>query len=101
MIARLGAGVLQMNGQPTAQNPRETGADGDLQGFRNWDNPAHVRELAELWKVEAATVPHWSPPTHAMQIWRYAEQGRSSCRHPRRPQPLTVALPPSALTPAR
>ena len=21
------------------------------------------------------TIPHWSPPTHAMQIWRYAEQG--------------------------
>lgn len=20
-------------------------------------------------------LPHWSPPTHAMQIWRYAEQG--------------------------
>ena len=28
-----------MNGQPTAQNTRETGADGDLAGFRNWDNP--------------------------------------------------------------
>jgi anaerobic selenocysteine-containing dehydrogenase len=21
------------------------------------------------------TIPHWAPPTHAMQIWRYAEQG--------------------------
>ena len=20
-------------------------------------------------------IPHWAPPTHAMQIWRYAEQG--------------------------
>ncbi|MCU7727505.1 molybdopterin oxidoreductase family protein [Actinoplanes sp. KI2] len=75
MIGRPGAGVLQMNGQPTAQNTRETGADGDLPGFRNWDNPDHVRELAELWNVDAATIPHWSPPTHAMQIWRYAEQG--------------------------
>ena len=34
----------QMNGQPTAQNTRETGADGDLPGFRNWDNhDAHRR----------------------------------------------------------
>jgi ferredoxin-nitrate reductase len=33
MIGRPGAGVLQMNGQPTAQNTRETGADGDLPGF--------------------------------------------------------------------
>ena len=31
-----------MNGQPTAQNTRETGADGDLPGFRNWDNNDHV-----------------------------------------------------------
>jgi ferredoxin-nitrate reductase len=75
MIGRPGAGVLQMNGQPTAENTREAGADGDLPGFRNWGNPQHVRELAELWNVEVATIPHWSPPTHAMQIWRYAEQG--------------------------
>ena len=20
-------------------------------------------------------IPHWAPPTHAMQLWRYAEQG--------------------------
>jgi anaerobic selenocysteine-containing dehydrogenase len=64
-----------MNGQPTAQNTRETGADGDLSGMRNWDNQAHVHELAELWRVDPMTIPHWAPPTHAMQIWRYAEQG--------------------------
>lgn len=70
-----GSGVLQMNGQPTAQNTRECGADGDLPGFRNWDNPAHVEELAKLWNVDPLVIPHWAPPTHAMQIWRYAEQG--------------------------
>ncbi len=75
MLGRPGAGVLQMNGQPTAQNTRETGADGDLPGMRNWANPAHVRELAALWNVEEARIPHWAPPTHAMQIFRYAEQG--------------------------
>ena len=64
-----------MNGQPTAQNTRETGADGDLAGMRNWDNKAHVAELARLWNVDEMQIPHWSPPTHAMQIWRYAEQG--------------------------
>jgi ferredoxin-nitrate reductase len=63
-----------MNGQPTAQNTRETGADGDLSGMRNWDNQQHIRELAELWRVDMAVIPHWAPPTHAMQIWRYAEQ---------------------------
>jgi ferredoxin-nitrate reductase len=75
MIGRPGAGVYQMNGQPTAQNTRETGADGDLPGMRNWDNEQHIRELGELWNVEPMTIPHWAPPTHAMQIWRYAEQG--------------------------
>jgi ferredoxin-nitrate reductase len=75
MIGRPGCGVLQMNGQPTAQNTRETGCDGDLPGFRNWQNPAHVAELAELWNVEVLQIPHWGPPTHAMEIFRYAEQG--------------------------
>jgi anaerobic selenocysteine-containing dehydrogenase len=75
MLGRPGAGLYQMNGQPTAQNTRETGADGDLPGMRNWDNEAHVTQLAELWNVELHTIPHWAPPTHAMQILRYAEQG--------------------------
>src|SRR3954452_7746170 len=68
LIGRPGAGILQMNGQPTAQNNRECGADGDLPGFRNWDNAAHVGELARLWNVDPLTIPHWAPPTHAMQI---------------------------------
>lgn len=75
MIGRPSAGIYQMNGQPTAQNTRETGADGDLPGLRNWDNPSHIEELAELWQVDSTVIPHWAPPTHAMQIFRYAEQG--------------------------
>lgn len=75
MIGRQGCGIYQMNGQPTAQNTRECGADGDLPGFRNWENKNHIEELAQLWNVEASIIPHWGPPTHAMQIWRYAEQG--------------------------
>ena len=75
MIGRPGCGILQMNGQPTAQNTRETGCNGDLPGFRNWQNEAHVAELAELWNVESRQIPHWGPPTHAMEIFRYAEQG--------------------------
>jgi anaerobic selenocysteine-containing dehydrogenase len=78
MIGRPGAGVLQMNGQPTAQNNRECGADGDLPGFRNWENPDHVRELAELWNVDVDVLPHWSRPTQAMRNWSYAEQDRAA-----------------------
>ena len=75
MLGRPGAGILQMNGQPTAQNNRETGADGDLPGFRNWNNEAHIAALAELWDVDPIVIPHWAEPTHAMQIFRYVEQG--------------------------
>lgn len=75
MIGKPGCGIYQMNGQPTSQNTRETGADGDLPGFRNWENPEHINELARLWNVDPAIIPHWSPPTHAMQIFRYIEKG--------------------------
>ena len=64
-----------MNGQPTAQNTRETGANGDLPGFRNWENPTHIDELAGIWNVDPAVIPHWGPPTHALQIFRYCEIG--------------------------
>lgn len=74
-IGKPGCGLLQMNGQPTAQNTRESGADGDLPGFRNWDNPKHIEQLAEIWNVDPAIIPHWSPPTHALQIFRYCEIG--------------------------
>jgi len=75
MLGREGCGVLQMNGQPTAQNTRETGANGDLPGFRNWANDEHVDQLAEVWNVEPSQIPHYGPPTHAMDIFRYCEQG--------------------------
>ncbi|MFL5789636.1 MAG: molybdopterin oxidoreductase family protein [Flavisolibacter sp.] len=75
MIGKPGCGVYQMNGQPTAQNTRECGADGDMPGFRNWQNKKHIIELAKIWNVSPDKIPHWKPPTHAMQIFRYAEQG--------------------------
>ncbi|MBG8553874.1 molybdopterin oxidoreductase family protein [Hymenobacter guriensis] len=75
LIGTPGNAILQMNGQPTSQNTRECGADGDLPGFRNWDNPDHIEELARLWNVHPDKIPHWAPPTHAMQIWRYCETG--------------------------
>jgi anaerobic selenocysteine-containing dehydrogenase len=75
MLGRPGAGVLQMNGQPSAENTRECGANGDLPGFRNWESTDHIAELAEIWNVEPSAIPHYGPPTHAMQMFRYAEQG--------------------------
>src|SRR5207248_9428393 len=45
LIGRPGCGVLQMNGQPSSENTRETGCTAALPGFRNWQNPRHVAEL--------------------------------------------------------
>src|SRR3954470_1424821 len=64
MLGRPGCGVLQMNGQPTAENTRECGADGDLPGFRNWDNDDHVADLAKVWNLDQIQIPHYAPPTH-------------------------------------
>lgn len=57
MLGRPGAGVPQMNGQPTAQNIRACGADGDLPGFRDRQNETHVADLASVWHVEPDTIP--------------------------------------------
>jgi anaerobic selenocysteine-containing dehydrogenase len=75
MLGRPGCGVLQMNGQPTAQNTREAGADGDLPAFRNWSNDQHIQDLARVWNVDPLDIPHYSPPTHIMQQLRYIEEG--------------------------
>ncbi|HVK05769.1 MAG TPA: nitrate reductase [Armatimonadaceae bacterium] len=76
MIGRPGCGVIQSNGQPTAQNTRETGCDGEFPGLRNWQNPADLADLARVWNVEPdAIAPNWAPPTHAMALFRLAESG--------------------------
>jgi anaerobic selenocysteine-containing dehydrogenase len=75
MLGRPGCGILQMNGQPTAENTRECGADGDMAAFRNWSNDSHVDELARIWNVDRMQIPHYAPPTHAMSIFRHVEEG--------------------------
>lgn len=46
-----GSGMLQMNGQQTAQNNRETGCDGEYPSFRNNNNPKNMQEIADIWSV--------------------------------------------------
>jgi anaerobic selenocysteine-containing dehydrogenase len=75
MIGKPGCGVFQMNGQPTAQNTRECGANGEMPAFRNWHNKEHMKELAAIWNVNPEVIPQWQPSTHIMQQFRYAEQG--------------------------
>ncbi|MFL5813737.1 MAG: molybdopterin oxidoreductase family protein, partial [Bdellovibrionia bacterium] len=75
LIGKPGSGVLQMNGQPTAQNTRETGCDGEFPAFFNYENPEHMKRLAEHWNVDPMVIPHWTEPTHAMEMMRMAELG--------------------------
>jgi ferredoxin-nitrate reductase len=75
LIGKPGSTVFQMNGQPTAQNTRECGANGEFVAFRNWHNPQHVADTARIWNVEPSQLPTWTPPTHAMQIFQYCESG--------------------------
>jgi anaerobic selenocysteine-containing dehydrogenase len=75
LIGKPGSTVFQMNGQPTAQNTRECGANGEMVAFRNWNNEQHMADLARHWNVEPDMIPHAAPPTHAMQIFRYVESG--------------------------
>src|SRR4051812_14687738 len=75
MIGKPGCAPFQLNGQPTAQNTREGGADGDPAGMRNWQNRAHMDELARHWNVDPLVIPSWGPPTHVMQILRLCEEG--------------------------
>jgi ferredoxin-nitrate reductase len=75
LIGKPGSTVFQMNGQPTAQNTRECGANGELVAFLNYKNPDHVAQLARHWNLDPATIPHHVPPTHAMNIFRHAEEG--------------------------
>jgi ferredoxin-nitrate reductase len=76
LIGKPGSTVFQMNGQPSAQNTRECGANGEFIAFRNWHNPQHLADTARVWNVEPSTLPAWTPPTDAMHIWRYCETGQ-------------------------
>lgn len=92
MLGAPGRGVLQMNGQPTAQNTRETGADGDFAGFRNWANADHRQQLAELWNVPPERLDYDGPSTHLMKIVELAERGDIGWLHVSATNPA-VSLP--------
>lgn len=75
LIGKPGCGIFQMNGQPTAQNNREAGCDGEFPGFRNHLNPMHMEDLAKIWNIDPVKVPHWNEPTHVENILSFIAQG--------------------------
>ncbi|KAK5532645.1 hypothetical protein LTR23_009455 [Exophiala sp. CCFEE 6169] len=74
-IGKPGSGIYQMNGQPTAQNNREAGCDGEYPGFRNFSNPDQMQELADLWNIDYIRVPHWNQPTHIENMLTFIADG--------------------------
>jgi len=53
-IGRPGAGPFSLTGQPNAMGGREVGGMANLlSGHRDVDNPAHRKEVASLWGVDA------------------------------------------------
>ncbi|KAK0751296.1 hypothetical protein B0T18DRAFT_387442 [Schizothecium vesticola] len=44
-------------------------------GSRNHQNPEHMAELAWLWNIDLVQFPHWSQPTHVMNLLSYIKQG--------------------------
>ncbi|KAJ9091667.1 hypothetical protein QFC21_007142 [Naganishia friedmannii] len=71
-----GGGIYQMHGQPTAQNNRETGCDGEYPGFRNNNNPEHMQDLANYWNVDVEKIPAWTDPIHIMAMLKMMETGQ-------------------------
>lgn len=73
-IGKPGAGPLLMAGQPSAMSNREAGADGSYPGYRNPLNPKHMKELAELWKIDPENF-HPEVPNDILSMLEIAERG--------------------------
>jgi ferredoxin-nitrate reductase len=73
-IGKPGAGPLLMAGQPSAMSNREAGADGSYPGYRNPQNPKHMRELAELWNLDPEQF-HPEVPKDITTMLETAERG--------------------------
>jgi assimilatory nitrate reductase catalytic subunit len=56
-IGRPGAAPFSITGQCNAMGTRESGFTASMPGYRAYDDPAARAELAELWGVDADTLP--------------------------------------------
>jgi ferredoxin-nitrate reductase len=73
-IGKPGSGPFQHSGQPSAMSNRETGGAGFYPGYRNTSNPAHIKEIANLWNVSVETLPVGAL-THVMDMMNLIEEG--------------------------
>jgi ferredoxin-nitrate reductase len=72
-IGRPGSAPLQFAGQPSSMSTRETGADGTYPAYRNWEDPNHMRDLADRWNVPTELLG--KRPTSAPEIFELCEKG--------------------------
>ncbi len=56
-IGKPGAAPFSITGQCNAMGTREFGFTASMPGYRDFKNPAHRRELAELWGVPEEIIP--------------------------------------------
>jgi anaerobic selenocysteine-containing dehydrogenase len=64
-----------MAGQPSAMCNREAGAGGTYPAYRNPLNPAHMKELCEIWNIDFETF-HPKPPRDVITMLEVAERGQ-------------------------
>lgn len=72
-IGKPGSAPFQFAGQPSSMNTRETGADGTYPAYRNWEDPAHMLDLATRWNVPVELLG--KKPVSAPEIFELVEKG--------------------------
>lgn len=73
-IGKPGSAPFQHAGQPSAMSNREVGGAGFYPGYRNNENPKHIKEIANLWNVRPETLPV-GPTTHVSEMLDLIENG--------------------------
>jgi ferredoxin-nitrate reductase len=72
-IGRPGSAPFQFAGQPSSMSTREVGADGTYAAYRNWEDAAHMKDLAERWNVPVELLG--KKPVSAPEIFELCEKG--------------------------
>jgi ferredoxin-nitrate reductase len=72
-IGKPGSAPFQFAGQPSSMNTRECGADGTYPAYRNWEDLAHMRDLAARWNVPVELLG--KKPVTAPELFELAEKG--------------------------
>lgn len=73
-IGKPGSAPFQHSGQPSAMSNREVGGAGFYPGYRNSENPKHLKELADLWNVPVEALPVGAE-NHVMTMMDLIENG--------------------------